>query len=182
MAMAEGLALVLRAAEFAARRHRDQRRKGPEAAPYVNHVLAVARLVADVAGVTDPEVIAAALLHDTIEDTGTTGAELAAQFGPRVAGLVHELTDDKSLPKDERKDLQIRHAAHASAAAKIIKLADKLANLRDILAAPPRDWPAERSRAYFDWAGAVVAGLRGASPPLEALIDDALERRNAIGG
>jgi GTP diphosphokinase / guanosine-3',5'-bis(diphosphate) 3'-diphosphatase len=180
-ALTSDLAFVLEAACFAADRHRDQRRKGADAAPYVNHVLGVARLVAGEAGVANPEVVAAALLHDTVEDTGTTPAELDRRFGPRVAALVMELTDDKALPKDARKRLQIEHAPAKSQAAKVIGLADKLCNLRDLTATAPAGWPASRRQAYFDWAEAVVAGLRGASPALEALVDAELARRGELG-
>lgn len=178
--MTDDLLLILDAAAFAADRHRDQRRKGAEGAPYVNHVIAVARALAAEGGIRDAEVLAAALLHDTVEDTGTSTAELAARFGPRVAGLVAEVTDDKTLPKPERKRRQVADAAAKSEGARSIKLADKLCNLRDILAAPPAAWPAARRAAYFDWAAEVVAGLRGTCPGLEASLDAVLARKGEV--
>ena len=148
---------VIRAAHFAAVKHAAQRRKGEAAEPYVNHLLEVANLVAE-AGL-DVDSIAAALLHDTVEDTDTSAAELEAEFGTIVARLVLELTDDKSLPKAERKRLQVERAPHKSASAQAIKTADKISNLRSILASPPADWDQERKRQYFEFANAVVAGL-----------------------
>ncbi len=155
--MQSDVSKVIRAAHFAAVKHAAQRRKGEAAEPYVNHVLEVANLVAE-AGL-DADVIAAALLHDTVEDTATSAAELEAEFGTIVTRLVLELTDDKSLPKAERKRLQVERAPHKSASAQAIKTADKISNLRSILASPPADWDQERKRQYFEFANAVVAGL-----------------------
>ena len=117
------------------------------------------------------------MLHDTIEDTETTADELRALFGDQVASVVLEVTDDKSLDKAQRKQLQIEHAAHCSPQAKLVKLADKICNLRDLLTSPPADWSAERKQAYFDWAAAVVAGLRGVHPGLEAVFNGLQARR-----
>src|SRR5271156_1379865 len=143
--MNENLMVALaRAYHFAAARHVHQRRKGEAAEPYMNHLTEVAELVAVATRGSDPEVIIAAVLHDTVEDTETTLDDLRAQFGERVAGLVAEVTDDKSLPKQTRKDLQVAHAAHASRGAQIIKLADKTSNLRSLLASPPPDWSQAR--------------------------------------
>ena len=167
------LVLVLDAAAFAADKHRRQRRKDAEATPYINHPLTLATVLAREGGVADAEVIAAALLHDTVEDTETTLAELEARFGGGVAGMVAEVTDDKSLPKAERKRLQIARAAHKSPGAKLVKLADKIANLRDIAVLPPADWDQARKAEYVRWASEVVAGLRGTNAPLEAAFDAA---------
>jgi guanosine-3',5'-bis(diphosphate) 3'-pyrophosphohydrolase len=169
------IALILRAAQFAAERHRDQRRKGSEAAPYINHPLALANLLAT-CGVDDPAVLAAALLHDTVEDTETTPEELVEGFGTDVAAIVVEVTDDKSLPKAERKRMQIEHAAHLSDQAKLVKLADKVCNLRDLTHSPP-DWPLERKREYFDWAKAVVDKMRGTHARLEVMFAAEYARR-----
>ncbi len=158
---------------FAAARHVGQRRKGEAQEPYVNHLAEVAELVARATGGEDVEVIVAAVLHDTVEDTETTFAEIADRFGPRVAGLVAEVTDDKTLPKAERKRLQVEHAVHASPGAKLIKLADKTSNLRAMAFSPPRGWPAARRAEYLDWAAQVVAGCRGANPWLESQFDEA---------
>ena len=137
---------VLEAAAFAAERHRDQRRKGKDASPYINHPLALARLLAQDGGERDATVLMAALLHDTVEDTGTTFAEIEQLFGAEVATIVREVTDDKALPKAERKRLQIEHAARLSRRAMLVKLADKICNLRDILISPPTDWTVQRKR------------------------------------
>ena len=163
---------VLKAAAFAAAKHRLQRRKDAEASPYINHPLALAYILASEGGVTDTVVLAAALLHDTVEDTDTTLDELQREFGTEVAATVAEVTDDKTLPKEERKRLQVVKAASKSDAAKLVKLADKISNLRDIASAPPADWSLERRRAYFSWASQVVEGLRGVSPALEAAFDE----------
>ena len=172
------IALILKAASFAAHKHRDQRRKDEDATPYINHPLALACLLADEAGITDAEVLAAALLHDTIEDTLTTADELRAAFGERITSIVEEVTDDKSIPdKAERKRLQEITAPKKSREAKLVKLADKTCNLRDLATTPPPDWDLARRREYFDWARRVVAGLRGTHAGLEALFDRAAEAR-----
>lgn len=162
---------LLHALAFAAARHRDQRRKDVAASPYINHPIAVASALWHEGDVRDPVALVAAILHDTVEDTGTTAAELEAAFGAVVAATVLEVTDDKALPKDRRKQLQIEHAPHLSPAAKLVKLADKLCNLRDIIDHPPAVWPAERCAAYVSWTAAVVAGLRGVNASLEAAFD-----------
>ena len=168
---------VIRAISFAADKHRNQRRKDIEASPYINHPIALANILANEAGIEDEKVLVAAILHDTIEDTETTAQELADLFGDDVTAIVLEVTDDKSLPKVERKRLQIEHAPTISRRAKLVKLADKIANLRDIAASPPADWPLKRQQEYFDWAKAVVDGLRGIHPTLERIFDEAYKRR-----
>ncbi|MEI7732721.1 MAG: HD domain-containing protein [Verrucomicrobiota bacterium] len=174
--------LLLHAADFAANKHRLQRRKGGESVPYINHPIAVARLLAEVAGIADEAILAAALLHDTIEDTGTTPEELEREFGARVCGLVQEVTDDKSLPRATRKAAQITHAPHLSPGAAVIKLADKITNVRDIASAPPEGWTHERCVEYFDWAARVVAQLPKVSPELDALFARTLEEnRGRLG-
>jgi guanosine-3',5'-bis(diphosphate) 3'-pyrophosphohydrolase len=163
--------LLLKAATFAADKHRQQRRKDAEASPYINHPISLANVLANEGGVSDVVVLCAALLHDTIEDTETTAQELELTFGPAIARIVLEVTDDKTLPKEERKRQQIEHAPHVSPQAKLVKLADKISNLRDILGSPPADWTRERKLAYFEWADQVVHGLRGTNSNLEALFD-----------
>ena len=156
------LALLFRALAFAAHKHRDQRRKDAEASPYINHPIALAQVLAAEGGVTDIEVLAAALLHDTIEDTDTTGEELEREFGGRIAAMVAEVTDDTALPKVDRKRLQVEHAGRLSEGAKLVKLADKICNLRDVAARPPAKWDLQRRQEYFEWAKQVIDGLRGA--------------------
>ena len=177
MSDAANLPLVLQALAFAADKHRDQRRKDAAASPYINHPIALANVLVREGDVADPAVLAAALLHDTVEDTQTTPAELKAAFGPAVAAIVEEVTDDKSLPKAERKRLQVEHAATMSRGAKLVKLADKICNLRDMADHPPAKWDLVRRREYFEWAKAVIDGLRGVHPKLEALFDAAYARR-----
>lgn len=171
------VAIVLAASAFAAHKHRDQRRKGADASPYINHPIAVANVLANEAGVTDATTLAAALLHDTIEDTDTTVDELEGAFGREIAAIVLEVTDDKKLPKQVRKRLQIEHAATLSRHAKLVKLADKICNLRDMSRSPPVDWSIERRAEYFAWAKNVVDQIRNVSPVLERLFDDAFARR-----
>jgi GTP diphosphokinase / guanosine-3',5'-bis(diphosphate) 3'-diphosphatase len=171
------LNLVLKAMAFAARKHRHQRRKDLEASPYINHPIDLADILANEAQITDAVVIAAAVLHDTVEDTETTPEELTLEFGPEISAIVAEVTDNKSLPKEERKRLQIERAAGASFQAQQLKLADKIANLRDIVRSPPADWSLERKRAYFDWAKRVVEALRGRHARLEALFDEVFCKR-----
>lgn len=175
--MQNNLQSFIAAAAFAADRHRDQRRKGADASPYINHPIAVANVLANEGEVTDLPTLMAALLHDTIEDTRTTADEIVAHFGPETAAVVLEVTDDKTLPKEARKRQQVEHAAGISERAKLVKLADKICNLRDIASSPPTDWTLERRREYFEWARAVVDQLRDVSPPLSRVFDEAYARR-----
>ncbi len=163
---------LTRALDFAARKHTDQRRKGVRAEPYINHLAEVAHLLAEATGGRDPTLVIAGLLHDTIEDTETDRAELEAAFGPDVARLVAEVTDDKRLPKEVRKQRQIDAAPRKSDRAKKLKLADKISNLRAIIASPPAGWSPDRQRGYLDWACAVAQGCRGVDPWLEARFDE----------
>ncbi len=173
---------LLSALHFAALKHSKQRRKGVDASPYINHPITVAELLARVAGVNDRLTLQAAILHDTLEDTETTAAELDQNFGTKVRRLVEELTDDKSLPGAERKQLQVEHAPQLSSAAKLIKLADKTANVTDINEVDPVGWSLERKRAYLQWAGKVVAGLRGINQALEELFDKIVAEKRALLG
>ena len=168
---------LVEAVAFAADKHRAQRRKDIAASPYINHPIELANVLANEGGVDDVTVLCAAVLHDTIEDTETTSEELKALFGPKVASVVMEVTDDKSLEKSVRKQLQVEHAPYISTEAKLVKLANKICNLRDILASPPADWTVERKQAYFEWAAGVVAGLRGVHPGLESVFDGLYARR-----
>lgn len=171
------LGLALQALAFAALKHRHQRRKDREASPYINHPIDVANILVNEAGVNDPLVVVAAILHDTVEDTATTPEELAAEFGPEVSAIVAEVTDDKALPKAERKRQQEEHAPHASFRAQQVKLADKISNVRDIARSPPESWDLARKRDYFDWAKRVVDGVRGRHARLEALFDEAYQSK-----
>lgn len=182
------VSLVLEAADFAARRHRGQTRKDEARSPYINHPLRVAHLLSQVGEVRDAEVLAAALLHDTVEDTDTTPGDIADAFGPRVHDLVLEVSDDKQLSAAQRKQVQIDHASTLSRGAVLIKLADKTSNIRDIIDSPPRGWSTERRMRYLDWAEAVIDRCPGVNPALEALFWNTLAEarqmlaRDADGG
>jgi guanosine-3',5'-bis(diphosphate) 3'-pyrophosphohydrolase len=177
--MSDGHATLIDALAFAAAQHRDQRRKDVEASPYINHPIALARVLSVEAGVDDDEVLCAALLHDTVEDTEATFEQLHARFGARIAAMVEEVTDDTRLDKAVRKQRQVEHAPHLSRGAALVKLADKICNLRDIANSPPADWGLARQQEYFDWAKRVIDGLRGSHATLEALFDAAYAARPA---
>jgi len=167
---------ILAAARFAAEKHAGQKRKGRAAEPYVNHVIEVAELIAAASNPFDENLVIAGLLHDTIEDTGVSADELAQRFGSDVATLVMEVTDDKSLPKETRKALQVQTAPHKSPRAQTLKLADKISNLRAIQASPPADWSEERKREYFEWARQVVSGFTSPNLSLKAEFDRTYEK------
>ena len=167
---------LLQAVNFAADKHRDQRRKNVEASPYINHPIQVAELIARIGEVDDLSVLMAAVLHDVVEDTETTLEELENIFGPDVSDLVAEVTDDKSLPKAERKHMQIKHTATMTNRAKLIKLADKTCNVRDVAHSPPEGWDLKRRREYLDCASTVIDGCRGTNPHLERYFDETMQR------
>lgn len=175
--------LILKALEFAAGRHRSQFRKGLDRTPYINHPIQVANLLINYGGETDPVLLAAAILHDVVEDTVNSVNErdelagiISRMFGEQILSLTLEVTDDKTIDKKERKRLQVENAPHKSDNAKKLKIADKIMNLRDITDNPPADWPLQRISDYFDWAENVVAGLRGVNPKLEDMFDECLVR------
>jgi (p)ppGpp synthase/HD superfamily hydrolase len=168
------ISLLLTAIKFSADKHRNQRRKGFDAAPYINHPIDVADILWRIGSVRDIDTIVAAILHDTLEDTDATPSEIEALFGKEVLNLVEEVSDDKTLPKEERKRLQVAHAHHKSTAAKLIKLADKISNINDIGISPPKEWSLERRLSYLDWADNVVLGLRGVNRALEKHYDEAI--------
>ncbi len=175
----EDISVLLQAVNFSAEKHKSQRRKGAEGSPYINHPIAVAETLWTVGGVRDVSIIVAAILHDTVEDTKTTIGEIEEHFGSVVRSLVQEVTDDKSLPKPERKRLQIEHAPHLSRGAQQIKLADKISNLQGVAYAPPTHWPHQRRVDYLSWADNVVSGLRGCSKQMEELYDETMRRARA---
>lgn len=164
--------LVLRAVAFAAHKHRDQRRKDKEASPYINHPIELAHVLWDEGEVRDPLVIAAALLHDTLEDTETSWQELRGEFGEEIADIVLEVTDTKWIRKELRKRLQVAKARHSSEQARLVKLADKICNVRDLGTRAPAGWSLERKRQYYDWAKEVVDRLRGTHAELERRFDE----------
>lgn len=178
--MNEPITLIIKAAHFAADKHRDQRRKDVHATPYINHPLTLAQILSEEGGVTDPVVIAGALLHDTVEDTQTTFEELEALFGKAVTDIVREVTDDKSLKKHERKQAQIDHAPFISPRSKLVKLADRIANCRDVISHPPHDWDENRRREYFEWSSKVVNALGDAHPALQAKFKDVVEQGTTV--
>lgn len=171
---------IIRCSNFAAIKHKDQRRKDEEKTPYINHPIGVANILTEEAGIADVAVIQAALLHDTVEDTDTTFEEIQALFGEEVTGIVKEVTDEKNLPKLVRKQKQIEHAPHASYKAKLVKLADKLYNLRDLNRCTPVGWSQERVTEYFQWAHKVVEGLKGTNQPMEDSLQQLFKERNIL--
>ena len=172
---------LLRTLHFAADKHRDHRRKGAEASPYINHLIEVTELLAREGGVSDSVALQAAILHDTLEDTQTTAEELEQLFGGEVRSVVEEVTDDKRLPKTERKRLQIVHAPDLSLRAKVVKLADKISNVRGIIHTPPAEWSLERKQEYLTWSEQVIAGCRSSNTALERVFDETLaEGRRAL--
>ncbi|MGH6853427.1 MAG: HD domain-containing protein, partial [Methylocella sp.] len=171
---------IMKAAEAASRWHTHQRRDGEAAEPYMNHLLEVASLVAE-ATEGDPVVIIAALLHDAVEDQDVTHDQVSEFFGPAVAALVAEVTDNKLEPKQVRKHRQVENAPRKSPGASVIKLADKTSNLRAIANSPP-PWDPERKRAYIEWAMAVVAGLPYKPPQLLAQFEEAVRMAAASTG
>lgn len=175
----EGMVLVARAADFAARRHVEQRRKGAAREPYVNHLIEVASLLAEATRGADPLLVAGGYLHDTLEDTSATYEDLEIHFGPAVATLVAEVTDDKSLPKAERKARQIATASSKSERARLIKIADKTSNVRALASSPPDDWEMRRIVEYVEWAEKVVDKCRGLNAALEQAFDAAVTQARA---
>ena len=170
---------LLHALHFAADKHRDQRRKGEDASPYINHPIVVAETLARF-GVTDLVTLQSAVLHDTIEDTETTPDELEEIFGAEVRRVVMEVTDDKSLPKRERKERQVDEAAGLSRRAKLVRIADKISNVHDVLHAPPADWTVDWRLSYIDWTQRVVSACRGCHPGLEAYYDELVEEARGV--
>ena len=167
---------------FAAEKHKNQKRKGAKAEPYINHPLQVLDILTNVGNVEDFEVLMAAVLHDTVEDTGTKKEEIAQIFGERACKIVMEVTDDKSLEKAVRKQLQIEHAPHLSVEAKLVKLADKISNVHDVMQNPPSDWSIERRREYIEWSEKVVEGLRGTNQNLENHFDELVKKSVQVKG
>jgi (p)ppGpp synthase/HD superfamily hydrolase len=173
--MPTGLRLVSEAADFAARRHSGQQRKGRGSEPYVNHLAEVANLLSIATDGTDAELVAAGWLHDTIEDTATTREELAQEFGERVTALVVEMTDDMTLPKQERRQKQIVDAPRKSPGAKLIKIADKISNIRARIVPQPNQGEHDDLIDYVAWAEKVVAGCRGVNAALDRMFDDTVK-------
>lgn len=171
------LVLLMDVLSFAAEKHRFQKRKDVEASPYINHPIALASILCNEAGITDTDVICGALLHDTVEDTETTPEELESRFGKMIRDIVMDVTDDKTLSKSERKQRQIEHAAQISSKAKLVKMADKIANVRDIIHYPPDGWDDLRKREYFDWAKAVVDQVSNEHAGMSDLFDQAYAER-----
>jgi (p)ppGpp synthase/HD superfamily hydrolase len=169
--MLTGLRLVSEAADFAARRHTGQQRKGRGNEPYVNHLAEMANLLSIATDGSDAELVAAGWLHDTIEDTATTREELAQKFGERVAALVAEVTDDMTLPKQERRQKQIVDAPRKSPGAKLIKVADKISNIRARIVLQPNQDERDDLIDYVTWAEKVVAGCRGVNAVLDRMFD-----------
>ena len=172
--MDESMGLILQALYYAAEKHSDQRRKNAEASPYINHPIQVTEILWRVGEVRDPALLIAATLHDTIEDTDATPEEIKEKFGEEVRALVLEVTDDKNLPKKERKQRQVDTAPYKTPKAKMLKLADKISNIEELIHSPPRGWSLKRKQEYLLWSERVVAGLRGVNEKIERHYDDLL--------
>jgi len=182
--LAPDLQRIAAALDYAARCHRNQRRKNEEQDPYINHPIGLLHVLAVEAHITDADVLCAALLHDVIEDCACNpeerlelAAEIERRFGARVLQIVEEVTDDKTISKADRKRAQVEHAKHLTHAAKLVKLADKTVNLRDVVHSPPVGWPLRRRREYFDWANEVVQAIGPAHAKLRTLFDEAFAAR-----
>jgi guanosine-3',5'-bis(diphosphate) 3'-pyrophosphohydrolase len=180
--MNESAGLIFKALRFSAEKHSDQRRKDAKSSPYINHPIQVVETLWTIGEVRDVTLLLASILHDTIEDTGTRPDEIRAKFGEEVLALVLEVTDDKSLPKQVRKQLQVETAPHKTRNAKLLKLADKICNIHDIITSPPSDWSLERKQEYLLWTEKVVAGLRGVSEKMETYYDDLLKDGKRLMG
>jgi GTP diphosphokinase / guanosine-3',5'-bis(diphosphate) 3'-diphosphatase len=174
---------ILKALHYAAYRHRKQFRKGEEKTPYINHLIQVANLLSNEAGESDQVLLSAAILHDIIEDTVNSEEEremltkeIRKEFGEEILALILEVTDDKTLLKEERKRLQIEKASSKSAKAKKLIIADKTMNIRDLVDFPPVGWNIERIVAYLNWSEKVFAGLGIENSGLDNLFKEALER------
>ena len=168
---------VIEALAFSARKHSRQRRKDADQSPYINHPIALVSILALEAKIDDPDALCAALLHDTIEDSQTTSEELSEIFGSTIASIVIEVSDDKNAPQLERKRLQVEHAPLLSPKAKLVELADKIANLRDVAECPPPDWSLTRRQEYFDWAKEVIDAISDVPPLLSAVFEVTYARR-----
>src|SRR5215216_4495400 len=180
--MDDSTGLILKALRFASEKHSAQRRKDSKASPYINHPIQVVEILWTIGDVRDVTLLVASILHDTNEDTGTQPEEIKAEFGEDVLALVLEVTDDKSLPKQVRKQLQVEHAPHKTHHAKLLKLADKISNVQDIITSPPRDWSLKRKQEYLLWTEQVVDGLRGVNENLERHYDRLLQNgKNSLG-
>jgi guanosine-3',5'-bis(diphosphate) 3'-pyrophosphohydrolase len=166
---------LLRAVAFAAEKHRNQRRKDADASPYINHLIAAASVLAEEGNVTDEDLLLAAILHDSVEDTETTFAELEEHFGKTVTDIVREVTDDKTLDKEALTRLQEKNSPSASLQAKQLKIADKICNVRDIMHNPPANWPIERKQEYLWWTIRVVEGCRGVNALLDKAFDETVD-------
>lgn len=175
------ISILLKAIHFAADKHRDQRRKDANASPYINHPIHVAQIVNEVGETDDPEILAGAVLHDTVEDTETSLAEITNIFGERVARIVNEVTDDKSLPKADRKRIQIEHAKYLSPEAALVKLADKISNIQDVISNPPDGWDDLRRQEYLDWASKVVSSCPRVNEALYEMFYQVLESASSQG-
>ena len=176
----------LKALKWASELHRLQRRKGsaesvpgkcPRLIPYVNHLIAVVEILGRVGGVEDEDILIAGLLHDAIEDTEVTEADIYAAFGPRVGRIVGEVSDDRSLDQMDRKAAQVAHAAALSREAQLVKLADKIHNCSDLMTHPPEGWSPQRISDYRKWSCDVVDGLRGGNEPMEQLFDTIIQEK-----
>ena len=172
--------LLLKAIDFAAIKHKDQRRKDPNKTPYINHPIGVAQIISKEANISDIDILIGAVLHDTVEDTETTLDEIEEVFGSKIRIIVDEVSDDKLKSKEERKQAQIDKSPFVSYEAKIVKLADKLYNLRDLERQTPEGWTEARVQEYFVWASKVCSSIRGVCKPLDKKLDELFTNRDIV--
>lgn len=176
MEQQDNILKLLKAIDFAADKHKYQRRKGDDnMVPYINHPIQIAKLIAENYGTGNVELLIAAILHDIIEDTETSPEEIEEKFGTRVREIVLEVSDDKNLVKAERKRLQVENSHRISNEAKIIKLGDKICNVKDMINSPPKDWTIERIIEYISWSKNVIKGVKGVNKKLEEIFEKVSE-------
>lgn len=177
-----GIGNFIRALHFAAFKHTNQRRKNEDRTPFINHPIELVHILSARCGINDEKVLIAALLHDTIEDTDTLQEEIESSFGLEIAGIVLEVTDEKSLSKEERKALQVEKADKLSRAARLVRIADKISNVSDLAVSPPASWSRRRKLDYISWTEAVVEKLKGTNSCLERIYYETVKRtREKIG-
>ena len=163
--------LITKAEAYARQNHEGQFRKGEAQEPYVTHVAEVASRVARYGG--SESAIAAAWLHDVVEDCDPEIEDIENLFGSKVAKIVAEVTDDKSLSKQDRKARQVKNAPYKSEEACLVKWADKICNLLSIANSPP-PWDKARKMEYIEWAREVASGLPYSTSTTRQEFEDAI--------
>lgn len=165
------LQLLLKAVDFAAYKHRNQRRKNDKKSPYIEHPIHVAYTLSQ-CDILDVNVLCGSLLHDTVEDTDTTLNDIETIFGKKIVTIVNDVTDDKSLSKIERKRLQIEHTQGSGILyeSKLVKLGDKFSNLSSLSSSPPVTWSSDEIQGYALWCYRVCLNLRNINSMMDKLL------------